>query len=274
MTYQYKARLKRSDHRRLEEALSQCALLYNAALEERKQAYKMSGKSVALYDQMRQFTRVRADDPDGWGSVSVTIGRGVLMRVDRAMNGFFARVRRGEKPGYPRYRSRYRYQTLELSEVSPSTLKRSADGKRAYITIKGLPRLTLRTKRPLPEGKPKSLMITRRPTGYYVSMAFAVECEPLPESDTQVGIDMGVNARMTLSDGCVMESRVHDRRRERRLRRRVSRAKRSSASRRKKVASLSRETYRNAVRNRNSCHRVTTDLPPVHAELSGDETYV
>ena len=51
-----------------------------------------------------------------------------------------------------------------------------------------------------------------------------------------------------------------DGRRERRLRRRVARAQRGSESRRKKVMSLSRETYRNQVRNRNICHRASTRL--------------
>ena len=103
-------------------------------------------------------------------------------------------------------------------------------------------------------------MISRRATGYVVSMAFAVECPALPKSDTQVGIDMGVNERMTLSTGEMLARRIQDRRRERRLRRRVSRARKGSASRRKKVRALSRETYRNTIRNRNACHRASTSL--------------
>ena len=100
---------------------------------------------------------------------------GRFARVDRAMKALFKRIGRGEKPGYPRYRSKHRYQTLEVSEVTTSMLKRSQDERRAYIRIKGLPTLTLRTKRRLPDGKPKTLMISRRGTGYVVSMASAIE---------------------------------------------------------------------------------------------------
>ena len=46
--------------------------------------------------------------------------------------------------------------------MTTGMLKRSHDGRRAYVKIKGLPTLTLRTKRHLPEGKPKTLMISRR----------------------------------------------------------------------------------------------------------------
>ena len=259
LTYQYKAHVRRGDYSRLDEALRRCATLYNAALEERTQAYKMQRKAVSLYDQTKQLKLIRQDMPE-WSEYHYKLGAGVLVRVDRAMKAFFKRVGRGEKPGYPRYRTKHRYQTLEVSEVTTGMLKRSQDGRRAYVKIKGLPTLTLRTKRPLPDGKPKTLMISRRASGYVVSMSFAVEREALPESDTQVGIDMGVNERMTLSTGETLERRVQDRRRESRLRRRVARARKGSASRRKKVRSLSRETYRSTIRNRNACHRASTGL--------------
>ena len=259
LTYQCKAHLRRGDYSRIDAALRHCATLYNAALEERTQAYRMQRKSITMYDQTKQLRLIRQDLPE-WSAYHYKLGAGVLVRVDRAMKSFFKRVERGEKTGYPRYRSRHRYQTLEVSEVTTGMLKRSHDGRRAYIRIKGLPTLTLRTKRSLPAGKPRTLMISRRATGYVVSMAFAVEYPALAESDDRVGIDMGVNERMTLSTGETVERRTSDRRRERRLRRRVARAQRGSESRRKKVRTLSRETYRNRVRNRNACHRATTGL--------------
>lgn len=259
LTYQRKAHIRRGDYSRLDEALRHCATLYNAALEERTQAYRMQRKSITLYDQTKQLKLIRQDLPE-WSAYHYKLGAGVLVRVDRAMQAFFKRIERGEKPGYPRYRSARRYQTLEVAEVTTGMLKRSPDGRRAYIRIKGLPTLTLRTKRPLPKGKPKTLMISRRATGYVVSIAFAVEFPVLPESDAQVGIDMGVNERMTLSTGERLARRTQDSRRERRLRRRVARSQRGSESRRKKVRTLSRETYRNTIRNRNVCHRASSEL--------------
>ena len=258
-TYQYKAYLKKGDHERIDEVLLMCGQLYNAALEERKLAYKMAGKSVSNYEQIVQFTDIRKDIEE-WKNLSVHIGRGVLQRVDRSFQGFFRRVKNGEKPGYPRFQPRTRYKTIELDEVTRFNIKRSSDGRRAYIKIKGLPTLTLRTKRPLPEGTPKVIMITKRPVGYVVSMAFEVKSEILPKNNNQVGIDMGVNKRMTLSTGEEVERRNLNRRRENRLRRKVSRAIKGSNNRRKKVVMLSRETYRNQIRNRNTCHEITTDL--------------
>lgn len=125
LTYQYKAHIKSEDYSRLDEALQRCAtLLYNAALEERTQAYRMQRKTVTLYDQTRQLKLIRQDFPE-WSAYHYKLGAGVLVRVDRAMKAFFKRVGRGEKPGYPRYRGRPRYQTLEVSEVTTGMLERS-----------------------------------------------------------------------------------------------------------------------------------------------------
>ena len=39
--------------------LAMLALLYNAALEERILAFRMSGKSISLYDQYKSLTTIR-----------------------------------------------------------------------------------------------------------------------------------------------------------------------------------------------------------------------
>ena len=70
-TYQVRARLTRGKHRRLDSAFSACARLYNAALENWQSAYKTTrywrgqagAVSPTLYDQTRELTGVRADDP-------------------------------------------------------------------------------------------------------------------------------------------------------------------------------------------------------------------
>ncbi len=258
-TYQYRGYCTRRGHERLDAIFVECSILYNAALQERRDAYKMADKSISYYDQATALTQIRKDIPE-WGSMSLQVGRGVLRRVDRAFQAFFRRVRQGEKPGFPRFRSRHRYQTIEVAETTPAMLKCSQDERRAHVKIKGLPTITLRTKRPLPEGSPKTLMITRRPTGIVVSMAFEVERKPLPANPQAVGIDMGVTKRMTLSNGGIVERRTIGRRRENRLRQEVSRCKKGSSSRKKRVRSLGRETYRNKIRNRSACHEVTTEL--------------
>ena len=75
-----------------------------------------------------------------------------------------------------------------------------------------------------------------------------------------VGVDLGVNHRLTLSDGTIVQPRQIDWTREENLRRRISTARKGSNRRRKRVKALARECRRNQVRNRNQCHQVTGKL--------------
>ena len=140
-------------------------------------------------------------------------------------------------------------------------VKTQPDGRKARVKVKGLPVIEMRLRKPLPPSTDlKSLRITARPNGLTVDLGYAVEREPLSESGRRVGIDLGVNNRIALSGGEMIEGRQFDRSRETSLRRDVSRKRRGSNRRRKAVAALSRETRRNAVRNRNECHRITTEI--------------
>ena len=273
-THQLRGYVSKAGHRQLADVLTQCATLYNAALQERRDAYRMAGKSVTFIDQCKAFTGVRQDWPE-WEALDVQIGRGVMRRIDRAFNAFFRRVKAGETPGYPRFKSRRRYRTIEVAEPRPGMVKTAPDGKKAWVTVKGLPRIELRAKLPLPVAEHlRSLRIVIRPSGPSVDLGYALEQEPLPPNPLAVGIDLGVNNRMALSDGRLVERRRLNRRREVRLRQAVSRSRKGSNRRRKRVAMLSREARRNQVRNRNDCHQLTTGLVRQYGRIAVEKLVI
>ena len=133
----------------------------------------------------------------------------------------------------------------------------------------GLPTIELRLKRDFPPSEQmKSLRIVMRVERLYVDLVFAEEVEPLEPSASTVGIDLGVNSRLALSDGTLIEGRRPDRRRERRLRRAVARSHGGSARRAKRVATLARETDRNQIRNRNAVRGISTSLVRSHGRIA------
>ena len=208
----------------------------------------MRGVSVTLIDQQIEFTGLRHEFEE-WAALDLQVGRGVLRRIDRSMAAFFRRVKAGETPGYPRFKPRSRFRCLELGEVRPGMLRRSADGRRAWVRVKGLPTIEMRLKRELPPAEQrKALRILMRGEKLYVDLVFAEEIEPLEPSTETAGIDLGVNSRLALPDGTLIDGRRPDRHKERRLRRAVTRSRRGSARRAKRVAMLARETHRNQVR--------------------------
>ena len=91
--------------------------LYNAALQERRDAYKKTGKSVTVYDQMRSLGEVKVVRPEYQG-VYAQVLQETLKRLDRAFQGFFRRVKRGEKPGYPRFRGQGWWDSFTFPQVT------------------------------------------------------------------------------------------------------------------------------------------------------------
>ncbi|MGH9010000.1 MAG: helix-turn-helix domain-containing protein, partial [Acidimicrobiia bacterium] len=91
--------------------------LYNAALDERRGAWRWERRRVSRYEQYRALTGLRAVRPDVlvWG---VTVCRGTLARLDEAFRGFYRRCARGERAGFPRFRSEGRWDSVQWPDRS------------------------------------------------------------------------------------------------------------------------------------------------------------
>ena len=262
-TYQVRAYTTASGYGRIDVVLGNCAQLYNAALEEWKAAYRHKGHSLSValskFDQIKEFTRVRNEDPEFWGAVSVQIGRGVLTRLDRARQSFYKRVKNGEIPGFPRFKPASRWNTIEVPEQCKGMVKKRGRGH--VVQVKGLP--TLRLKKGLnlpPPEKLKSLTVTRRDRRLWVNLIYAVEQEPMPLSNKVVGLDMGVLDRVTLSTGERIRRRAKPNAKLKRAQQRMSRCRKGSRRWKQRRAVLANLQDRERVRNRNECHRLTTDI--------------
>ena len=216
-TYQTRGYRSRAGYARIREVLRACRWLYNRSLAERKNIYRACGKSMTRFTQMKQLTRLRTEQ-QSWRELSIQVARGVLVRLDRAFQAFFRRVKAGEKPGYQRFQGAGRFQCIELAEVTPGMVT----GNR--INIKGLPAIRIRPSAPLPDSKQlKALRLVMHGRILSVDMVYVEQANPLPYNTDTVGIDKGVNERMTLSDGSTIERRIVDSKRERRLQRAISR---------------------------------------------------
>jgi putative transposase len=89
--------------------------LYNAALEERREAWNMRAVSVDYHHQAAQLPEIRAADQGGQDRWSAGSQQQTLRRLERAFAAFFRRVKAGQKPGYPRFRGRGWFDTVDWS---------------------------------------------------------------------------------------------------------------------------------------------------------------
>ena len=126
--FKYRLYLHRVQSIAFEHILDVHHQLYNAALEERREAYRKCRISLNYYDQANQLKELRAQDSDVAG-LNYSSCQQTLRTLDKAFQAFFRRIKAGEKPGYPRFKSRRRYTTVEYHWGDGVRLK----GKRLYV---------------------------------------------------------------------------------------------------------------------------------------------
>jgi putative transposase len=216
--------------------LRDAASLYNAALEERIGAWKVCRKSINYYDQANQLKAMRADGCLTLANFSCC--QDVLRRVDKTFKAFYARVKRGDTPGFPRFRSFRRYDSITFPSYGDGC-RLLDNGK---LRIQGAGHIKVKLHRPV-EGTIKTVTVKREAGRWFV--CFSVECEAktLPASEFRTGIDVGLNSFAVLSDGTEIENPHYYRNAEARLRccqRKVARRKKGSKRRRKAVQLLQR----------------------------------
>jgi putative transposase len=253
--YKYRIYPSRAQVTALERTLGLCCELYNAALQERRDAWCIVRKSIGYKDQQNQLPEIKEIRPE-LGMVHSQVLQDALRRLDKAFDAFFRRVKAGEKPGFPRFRSRARYDSFTYSQsgfvIEHSKLKLSKIGK-----------VKIKLHRPI-EGKIKTLTITRSSTGKWFA-CFTVECEhePLPATTEATGIDMGISNFATLSTGEVIANPKFFRAEEKRLakaQRKLSAAKKGSPERQKRRKAVAHVHERIANQRRNFAHQESRKL--------------
>ena len=257
-TYQLRGYCNKAGYARLDRVLGWLCDLGNAALQERRDAWRMCRTSISYKLQCQSLTLVRRDDPANLGSVNTAVERGALQRINRAFAAFFRRCKAGGKPGYPRFRSRRRYTTIEVNDVRPNQVQ--SFGATTLVRINGLPTIRLVSDRQLPDAKPCAIRIVRRTAGCTVDLVYDEEKVALAPTGETVGVDVGTRKRFSLSTGEITPPIAEDWKAIRRAQRAVARCERASRGRRKCVEDLARLRRHEAVRRRNSCHVVTSDL--------------
>jgi putative transposase len=109
--YKYKLKPTPEQARQMETIVWRCRTLYNTALEQRKIAYERRGVTLTAYQQQAELPDLKTALPE-YAEIHSQVSQDVLTRLDRACQAFFRRVKRGEKPGYPRFQGYNRYHSL------------------------------------------------------------------------------------------------------------------------------------------------------------------
>lgn len=177
--------------------------IYNACLEERIKAYRLCGVSVSYKMQSAQLKDVRGESAlvRGFG---FDAEQRTVKRVDRAMQAFFDRCKCGDTPGFPRFKSWRRFDTIE-SDATNGSKWHPTEGRwaKAYFQGVGTLKVSEHTK---VDGKVKTLSLVRDGRKWWVIAVYDNTPEPLEPTGQSVGVDVGIARFATLSNGEIIEN--------------------------------------------------------------------
>jgi putative transposase len=291
--YKFRAYPTRQQEGRAVRLLRDHCDLYNAALQERRDAWRMGKVLVGYGDQSAQLREIRNADPDGQGRHSFTAQQQTLRRLEATFRAFFKRVRATEngqqrrakrqannddakakqqepKVGYPRFKPYQRFDQV-LFVAGDGANWQPADGRRwAHARFQAVGQLKVKQHRPV-KGQVKTLQLKREGRRWYVIVVAEVDAEPLPPTGRVVGVDVGVARFLTTSDGVVIanprflataQARIAH------LQRRKERARPGSGNRNRRRRTLAKEWRKVRNRRRDFHHKTARALVDTYDVLA------
>jgi putative transposase len=174
--------------------------LYNALLQQRRDAWITRRYTIRSREQYAQLTELREIDPR-FAAVYRECEDAVLRRLDRSFSAFFRRIKQRETPGYPRFKSATRWSQLEFPHGNRAL---KLDAMQRRVKIPGVGSVRLRKGRAVPEFG-RAFVVKKNGRWYAVFEAHRTPT-PLPSTKSSVGIDRGIRVLAALSDGTIIEN--------------------------------------------------------------------
>lgn len=258
-SYKYRLYPSKAQEKRMFQVLAVCRHWYNMCLEERKLAWELEQRNVTKSEQQAKSKLYRNTFPQAQVVFSQTL-QSVVDDLDKAFQAFFRRVKAGEKAGYPRFKGRQRYNSFSFKQYGVGA---KIDGRR--LKLFGIGRVPVRWHRQIPEDSTvKTCRIKYQAGQWFVS--FAVELSDVPERPKTgrfIGLDMGISALITTSEGEKVENPNYYRAGQRKLRvlsRALARKKRGGKNRRKALRRVQRQHMHVGNQRSDYLHKLSTKL--------------
>jgi putative transposase len=174
-------------------------VVFNDAVRVQEEACRAGQKITPTEVQRQVITLAKITDARAWLSevASVALVQAV-QDAHRAYRNFFDSAsgkRRGRRVGRPRFKSRKdNRQSVRFTRNGFSI----RPNRRLYLAKVG--EIRVRWSRDLPS-KPSSVSIVLEPDGhYYASFVVEIVPTPLPRTDREVGVDLGIARLATVAD--------------------------------------------------------------------------
>lgn len=261
MEYSYKFRLYPTDAQRNQIArnFGCCRYVFNHFLAQRQEHYKETGKAPTRFQQDKALTSMK-QELQWLKEADSTSLQAALQDLDAAFQNFFRRVKRGEKPGYPRFKSRKDRRQSYKSKCVGTNIK-------VLEKVVRLPKLGFVKCRVSNEvrGRILSATVSCSPSGkYFVALCCTdVDIETLPSTGAVVGLDMGLKSFAVTSNGVEYPNHkflTKSIRKLARLQRQLSRKSKGSKRREKVRLKVARLQEHISNQRQDTLHKLSTQL--------------
>jgi putative transposase len=201
LSFKYRLDLSVEQAEALQKNFNFCRFLYNSALQEKISHYQKFKKSVSYNSQSASLREIKPYFSEQVATIYSQTLQQVLKRLDVAYQNFFRRVKQGETPGFPRYKSMDRLRSIcfPQSDLTGGGVKLLEN---KTLKIYGIPgEVKVKWHRPF-QGRCKQVTIVKQSGNYYVVLSCDdVPLEPLPATGKTIAIDLGLDSFATLDDG-------------------------------------------------------------------------
>jgi putative transposase len=132
----------------------------------------------------------------------------VLFQMDIAFKRLKTHQRKGGRGGFPRFRAPGRWRTLVFPTHGQSYKWLGGTGRYRKIRLPGVGNVLVRLHRPLPNGDLGRATITELPSGRWMVgvCVRSLQKEPLPRTRKRIGISLGMDYLIGMSDGRLIEA--------------------------------------------------------------------
>lgn len=186
-----------------QKSFGSCRFVFNYFLDLRKKTYEETGETLNSYACSKLLTQLKKELL--WlNEVPSSALIYTLRDLEDAYKNFFRRVKRGEKPGYPKFKSKYdNHKSFKVQaqnfEFRENAIKLPKAGWVKCVVSNSL------------LGRPLSITVSQTPSGkYYASINCAdVAMVPFDTTGKIVGIHFGLKNWITTSDGQIFHNGKH-----------------------------------------------------------------
>lgn len=261
MEYSYKFRLYPTSEQAnlIQRTFGCCRFVFNYFLAERMEQYKATGKAPTRFQQDKGLTALKQESV--WlREVDSTALQSSIRDLDTAYQNFFRRVKQGEKPGYPKFKSKHNHRQSYKSKCVGANIR--VLDKAVQLPKLGLVKCCVSKE---VKGRILSATVSQNPSGkYFVSLCCTdVEVKPLPSTGTTVGLDMGLKAFAITSGGVEYPNHKNLARSEKklaRLQRQLSRKTKGSKRWEKARVKVARLHEHVASQRNDMLHKLSTQI--------------